>query len=62
MGSKTADFAIKYIKQSIKMSTTMIILYPYIESILFEIIILAILITNKDVKLFEEDQIEYIYK
>lgn len=38
------------------------VLYPYIETILFDIVIPVMFITNKDVQLFKEDPIEYIRK
>ena len=56
------NFAIKYVQQSIKLPVTMKVLYPYIESILFEIIVPVMFIINKDVELFREDPIEYIRK
>lgn len=62
VGSKAINFAIKYVQQSIKLPITMTVLYPYIENILFDIIIPVMFITNKDVELFREDQIEYIRK
>lgn len=62
VGSKAINFAIKYVQQSIKLPVTNKVLYPYIESILFEIIIPVMFIINKDVELFREDPIEYIRK
>lgn len=38
------------------------VLYPYIEKILFEIVIPVMMVTHKDVTLFKEDGIEYIRK
>lgn len=38
------------------------VLHPYIEKILFEIIIPIMYISAKDVQLFKEDPIEYIRK
>lgn len=56
------NFAIKYVSQATKLATTMKILKPFVENLLFETIIPIMLITHKDVVLFKEDPIEYIRK
>jgi hypothetical protein len=63
MGSKSLNFAIKYVSQSTKMPVTMKKLKPFIEKLLYEIIVSPImLLTHRDVTLFKEDPIEYIRK
>lgn len=49
VGSKSLNFAIKYVQQSTKLPNTMKVLYPFIEGILYEIVIPIMFITNKDV-------------
>lgn len=63
VGSKSLNFAIKYVSQSTKMPVTMKKLKPFIEKLLYEIIVSPImLLTHRDVTLFKEDPIEYIRK
>lgn len=62
VGSKTLNFGIKYVQQAAKLPLTMKILYPFIEKILFEMIIPIMMVTHHDVTLFKDDPIEYIRK
>lgn len=63
VGSKSLNYAIKFVGQSTKMKQTMEKLKPFIEQLLFEVIIVPImLITHKDITLFKDDPIEYIRK
>jgi hypothetical protein len=63
IGSKCLNYAIKYVGQATKMPLTMTKLKPFVERLLYEVIITPImLITHKDVSLFKEDPIEYIRK
>jgi len=61
VGSKALNFALKYVSQSTKMPLTMTKLKPFIEKLLYEVIVNPImLITHKDVTLFKDDPIEYL--
>lgn len=62
IGSKTLNFAIKFVSSSTKLPTTMAMLQPFIEKLLFENIIPIMFITHKDITLFKDDPIEYIRK
>ena len=63
IGSKCLNYSIKYVGQATKMPATMTNLKPFVERLLYEVIIAPImLITHKDVSLFKEDPIEYIRK
>jgi importin-7 len=62
IGSKTLNFAIKYVQQAAKLPLTMQVLYPFIEQILFENIVPIMQPSHADVTLFKEDPIEYIRK
>jgi len=62
VGSKTLNFNIKYVSTSIKIERTMAQLKPFMESILYETIVPIMLVTHKDVTLFNDDPIEYIRK
>ena len=60
MGSKTLNFAIKFVATSTKLPKTMEILKPFVENLLYETILPIMLVTHKDVTLFKDDPIEYI--
>jgi importin-7 len=63
VGSKALNFGIKYVSQSTKMPATMSKLKPFIEKILYEVLIVPIMmITHRDVSMFSEDPIEYVRK
>ena len=63
IGSKALNFAIKYVGQSTKMPLTMNKLKPFVEKLLYDVIVAPImLITHRDVTLFKEDPIEYVRK
>jgi hypothetical protein len=62
VGSKTLNFNIKYVTSATKLPRTMEKLKPFIENILYETIMPIMLVTHKDVTLFNDDPIEYIRK
>jgi hypothetical protein len=62
VGSKTLNFNIKYVSSATKLQNTMEKLKPFIENILYETIMPIMLVTHKDVTLFNEDPVEYIRK
>lgn len=62
VGSKTLNFNIKYVTSATKLQNTMNILKPFIDNILYETIMPIMLVTHKDVTLFNDDPIEYIRK
>jgi hypothetical protein len=62
VGSKTLNFNIKYVSSATKLQNTMDKLKPFIENILYETIMPIMLVTHKDVTLFNEDPVEYIRK
>lgn len=62
VGSKTLNFAIKYLSSSTKLEKTMALLKPFAENLLYETIIPIMLVTHKDVTLYKEDPIEFIRK
>ena len=62
VGSKTLNFNIKFVAASTKLPRTMTKLLPFIENILYETVMPIMLVTHKDVMLFDEDPIEYIRK
>jgi importin-7 len=63
IGSKALNFGIKFVSQSTKMAETMAKLKPFVEKLLFEVIVVPImLITHRDITLFKDDPIEYVRK
>lgn len=62
VGSKTLNFAIKFVSHSTKIKSTMEKLKPFIENLLYETIIPIMLITHKDASLYSDEPIEYIRK
>ena len=62
VGSKTLNFAIKYVSAATKIQITMDKLKPFVENLLYETIIPIMLVTQKDVTLYKDDPIEYIRK
>lgn len=63
VGSKALNFVIKFVSQSTKLPGTMSKLKPFIEKLLFEVIVSPImLLTHRDVTLFKDDPIEFIRK
>ena len=56
------NFAIKYVSASTKLETTMEKIKPFVENLLYEIIIPIMKTTHKDITLFKEDPIEYVRK
>jgi hypothetical protein len=62
VGSKTLNFAIKFVSACTKLPKTMEKLTPFVENLLYETIIPIMLITHKDATLYKEDPIEYIRK
>jgi hypothetical protein len=63
IGSKALNFSIKYVSQSTKMKLTMDKLKPFVEKLLYEVIVSPImLITHRDITLYKDDPIEYVRK
>lgn len=62
VGSKALNFAIKYVSASTKLDDTMKMIKPFVENLLYEIIIPIMKVTHKDVTLFREDPIEFVRK
>ena len=63
VGSKSLNFAIKYVSQSTKLPKTMEVMKPYVEKLLYEVIVSPImLLTHRDVTIFKDDPVEYIRK
>jgi hypothetical protein len=63
VGSKALNFAIKFVGQATKMPLTMGKLKPFVEKLLYEVIVVPImLVTHRDITLFREDAIEYVRK
>lgn len=63
VGSKSLNFSIKYVSQSTKLPKTMEVMKPYIEKLLYEVIVSPImLLTHRDVTIFKDDPVEYIRK
>ena len=60
VGSKALNLAIKFASGSTKQEFTMSHLKAHVEDILYNIIIPIMLITEADIKSFENDPIEYI--
>ena len=60
VGSRTLNFNLKLIKQSIKIAGLKEKLIPFVDTILYEIVIPLLIMSNKDIQQFEEDPIEYI--
>lgn len=56
------NFVIKFATFGCKVDKTMAKMKPFIENILYETVIPLMLVTHKDVTLFNEDPIEYIRK
>ena len=62
VGSKTLNFNIKFVTASCKIERTMIKLKPFMDNILYETVIPIMLVSHRDMTLFQEDPIEYIRK
>ncbi len=62
VGSKCLNFVIKYVSAATKIKTTMTRLLPFIENILYQTVIPIMMVTERDISLFQEDPIEYIRK
>jgi hypothetical protein len=63
VGSKALNFSIKYVSKSAKLPVTMAKLKPFIEKLLYEVIVSPImLLTHRDVTIFKDDPVEYIRK
>jgi len=63
VGNKALNYAIKYVGQATKMAATMNKLKPFVEKLLYEVVVSPImLLTHKDISLFKEDPIEYVRK
>lgn len=62
IGSKTLNYAIKFVSSSVKQEKTMNILRPFVENLLYETIIPIMLVTHKDATLYKDDPIEFIRK
>jgi hypothetical protein len=62
VGSKTLNFVIKFMSASCKIERTMNKLKPFIENILYECVIPIMLVSHRDISLFQEDPVEYIRK
>lgn len=62
VGSKCLNFVIKYISAATKIKSTMERLKPYVENILYQTVIPIMMVSERDIKLFQEDPIEYIRK
>ena len=62
VGSKCLNFVIKYISAATKIKSTMERLKPYVENILYQTVIPIMMVSERDIKLFQEDSIEYIRK
>ena len=62
VGSKTLNFVIKFITASCKIERTMNKLKPFMDNILYETVIPIMLVSHRDMTLFNEDPIEYIRK
>ena len=62
VGSKALNFVIKLVSSAIKIPLTMEKMKPFIDNILYETAIPLMIISNRDIQLFEEDPIEYVRK
>ena len=62
VGSKTLNFSLKLVSCATKVSKTMTKMLPFVETILYDSVILLMLATKKDQELFTDDPVEYIRK
>jgi hypothetical protein len=62
IGSKTLNFVIKLVTAATKINRTMSKMLPFIDNILYETVIPLMLTSARDIRLFEEDPIEFIRK
>lgn len=62
VGSKTLSFVIKMISSASKIDVTMAKMLPFMDTILYETIIPLMLSTNRDIKMFQDDPVEFIRK
>lgn len=62
VGSKALNFAIKYVSACTKLELTMDKLKPFVENLIYEVVIPIMKVTHKDVVLFRDDPIEYVRK
>ena len=60
VGSRTLNFNLKLIQQSIKIPQLKDKLIPFVDTILYEIVIPLLLMSNKDIQQFDEDPVEFI--
>ena len=62
IGSKTLNFVIKLVTSGTKIKRTMAKMLPFMDNILYETVIPLMLTSTRDIRLFEEDPIEFIRK
>jgi len=62
IGSKTLNFVIKLVTSATKIKRTMAKMLPFMDNILYETVIPLMLTSSRDIRLFEEDPIEFIRK
>ena len=62
VGSKALNFVIKLVTSAVKIPSTMAKMLPFMENILYETVIPLMIISNRDIQLFEDDPIEYVRK
>ena len=62
VGSKLLAYSLKFLQSSTKIKQTMLVVKPFIESILYEHIVPIMMVGETDLALFYDDGIEYIRK
>jgi len=62
VGSKLLAYSLKFVQSSTKIKQTMLVVKPFIESILYEHIVPIMMVGETDLALFYDDGIEYIRK
>ena len=62
IGSKTLNFVIKLVTSGTKIKRTMAKMLPFMDNILYETVIPLMLTSTRDIRLFQEDPIEFIRK
>ena len=62
VGSKTLNFVIKMVTASCKIERTMNKLKPFMDNVLYETVVPIMLVSHRDMTLFQEDPVEYIRK
>jgi len=62
VGTSALNYALRFVNQATRLATTMSVLKPFVENLLFETVVPIMLVQHKDVVQHREDPVEFIRK